>query len=271
MALTLASISKGAILRAPRMVLIGVEKIGKTAFGCGSQFDKNGKLVENGTNSPIVIPVKGEEGTDAYDVPVFPTCHTLESVFEAIGALCGEHDYRTTVLDSASALEPLIHDKVCRDNGNMDSIEKVGGGYGKGYTMAVGVWRQLLDGLDCLRSTRNMTSIIIGHVKVKRFDDPAGDSYDQYQFDIHDNAANLLFRWADLILFANTKVVVKKEDVGFDKAKNRGIDVTQGQRFLFTQKRPAHPGGGRGVYGQLPYELPLDWTAFMTAVAAAAE
>jgi len=271
MAITLASISKGAILRAPRIVLIGVEKIGKTAFACGSRFDPSGKLVENGTNSPIVIPVKGEEGADAYEVPVFPTSNSVEDVFEAIGALCGEHDHRITVLDSASALEPLIWDKVCRDNSNVDSIEKVGGGYGKGYTMAVGVWRQLLDGLDALRSIRSMASIIIGHVKVKRFDDPAGDSYDQYQFDIHDKAANLLFRWADLILFANTKVAVKKEDVGFNKEKNRGIDVTGGQRFLFTQKRPAHPGGGRGVYGQLPYELPLDWTAFEAAVAAAAE
>jgi len=267
MAITLDSISRGARLRAPRTVLLGVEKIGKTTFACGARFDK-GQMVEAGINSPIVIPIKGEEGTDALDVPVFPACTSLQDVFEAIGALCGDHQHRTAVIDSASALEPLIWDAVCREN-NVDSIEKVQGGYGKGYGEAVGKWRQLTDGLDALRE-KGMASIIIGHVKVKRFDDPAGDSYDQYQFDVNEKAANLLFRWSDLILFANTKVAVKKEEVGFNKKHARGVDATAGQRFLFTQKRPAHPGGGRGAYGKLPYELPLDWAAFEAAVAAAA-
>lgn len=270
MAFTLDSISKGKRLRAPRIILLGVEKIGKTTFACGSRFEK-GRMAEIGLNHPVMIPIKGEDGADDLDVPKpLDPLQTLDDVFEAIGALTGEHEYRTAVVDSASALEPLVWDAVCKDF-NVDGIEKVDGGYGKGYVYALGKWRQLLDGLDCLREKRGMASIIIGHVKVKRFDDPAGDSYDQYQFDINDKAANLLFRWADLILFANTKVAVKKEEVGFNKKHSRGVDTTSGGRFLFTQKRPAHPGGGRGTYGQLPYELPLDWSAFEAAVAAAAE
>jgi hypothetical protein len=81
--------------------------------------------------------------------------------------------------------------------------------------------------------------------------------------------SELLKRWADVILFCNTKVSVKKEgeDTTFSKAKKRGYDLTHGQRFLYTQKRPAHPGGGRGIYGSLAYELPLSWTAFEEAVA----
>jgi len=269
MAFDLKSITQDVVIRAPRIILLGVEKIGKTCFGCGTQFDEDGTISQTGINSPIVIPVRGEEGADALGVPMFPTCKSLGDLFEAIGSLCDDHEYRTVVLDSASAMEPLIHDAVC-DEGNADSIEKVGGGYGKGYTEAVAKWRQLTNGLDVLRE-HGMASIIIGHVKVKRFDDPTGDSYDQYQFDIHDKAANLLFRWADLILFCNTKVAVKKEDVGFDKTKKRGIDTSGGKRYLFTQKRPAHPGGGRGLYGQLPYELPLDWAAFEAAVGTIAQ
>ena len=132
------------------------------------------------------------------------------------------------------------------------------------------IWREITEALDALRNHRNMAIIIVGHVLVKRFDDPAGDSYDQYQFDMHAKAANLLYRWADVILFCNTKVVVKTEDVGFGKTKSRGLDNTGGARFLYTQKRPAHPGGGRGPYGRLPYELPLSWASFSDAVAVAA-
>ncbi|WP_309382051.1 ATP-binding protein [Cerasicoccus frondis] len=270
MAVSLKNITKGATIRAPRIIILGVEKIGKTTFACGSRFE-NGQIAETGINAPIVIPTKGEEGADSLDVASFPTMMNYNSVMEAIGSLyTEEHEYRTAVLDSASALEPLIWDAVCSAN-NVNGIEDVGGGYGKGYTEALGLWRQLLEGLDALRAAKNMASVIIGHVKVKRFDDPAGDSYDQYTFDINDKAANLLFRWADVILFCNTKVVVKKEDKGFGQKKAQGIDLTGGARFLFTQKRPAHPGGGRGAYGQLPYELPLDWAEFEQAVASVAQ
>jgi len=259
LAFNLDSITKGSQLRPPRIILLGVEKIGKSTFAAAWP-------------ASVAIPIKGEEGIDALDVAKFPVSHSFADVQSALATLAqGKHDFQSVFIDSASAFEPVIHAEVCRANGNVDSIEKVGGGYGKGYTMSLDYWRYITEALDVLRTSRNMASIIVGHVKVKRFDDPAGDSYDQYQFDIHDKAANLLYRWADMILFCNTKVVVKKEDVGFNKEKSRGIDVTGGARFLYTQKRPAHPGGGRGVYGQLPYELPLDFGAFMAAVTAAGQ
>ncbi len=266
MALSLDSISSEARIRAPRMVLLGVDKIGKSEFACGTRFE-NGKPAETGLNNPVVLPIKGEEGIDELVVPSFPTLGGYAEVLEALGVLYrGGHDHKTAVIDSASSLEPLVWDHVCAKH-NVQSIEKVGGGYGKGYTEAAAAFRGVLEGLDALRTERGMASIIIGHIKIKRFDDPNGDSYDRYQFDVHDKVANLLFRWADLILFCNTKVVVKKDDAGFGKEERRGIDITGGQRFLFTQKRPAHPGGGRGIYGQLPYELPLDYSAFESAVA----
>lgn len=258
MAYDLTSISCDSQLRPPRIILLGVEKIGKSTFAAGS-------------DSPIFLPMKGEEGIDDLSVPRTPVCKTLEDVIGWLDAIgLGSDQHGTAIIDSASALEPLIWADTCYQNGNVDSIEKVNGGYGKGYIEALNGWRLLTERLDALRTYKNMASILIGHVKVKRFDDPAGDSYDQYQFDINEKAANLLYRWADVILFCNTKVVVKKEDVGFKKEHKRGIDISGGARFLYTQKKPAHPGGGRGVYGRLPYELPLDWTAFRDAVSAAA-
>jgi len=257
-------------MRAPRILILGTEKIGKTSFACGCHFEA-GHLVQEGINNPVILSMKDEEGADDLNVPSFPTLTSSDQVLEAIGALYGgNHNHKTVVIDSASALEPVIWDDLCRRH-NVAGIEKVGGGYGKGYIEAMGVVRQILGGLDALRTERNMSSVIIGHVKVKRFDDPNGDSYDSYMFDVHDRIANLLYRWADSILFCNMKVTIKKEDQGFGKEKKRGIDLTGGARFLYTQKRPAHPGGGRGIYGRLPYELPLDYVAFENAVANAME
>lgn len=266
MALSLKDISSKAVNRAPRIVLLGVEKIGKTSFACGSRFDADGQRVEEGLNKPIVLPIKGEEGADDMEVPRFPTLKSVEEVEEAIQALLfEEHPHQTAVIDSASALERLIWEHLCHVH-KVDSVEKVLGGYGKGFHEAASVFADLLAGLDALREKKGMACVLIGHVKVKRFDDPAGDSYDQYRSDVKEEIANMQQRWADLILFANTKVVVKKEEVGFNKEKARGLDLSGGKRFCYTKKMPAHPGGGRGIYGELPYELPFDWASFEAAV-----
>jgi len=273
MAITLNDLKIGHTIRAPRMLLIGVEKIGKTSFATGTAFDDDGAISDTGLNSPVVIPCKGEEGADGMKVPVFPTCASYNDVLDCIGALFSEdHVHKTAVLDSASALGPIVNDDVCTEF-QVDNVRKVPG-FRTGEAAVLNRWRNILNGLDSLRNEKNMASIIIGHTKIKKHKNPDGDDYDTYDIDLeHTDVAELLKRWADVILFCNTKVVVKKdgEDAKFAKAKRRGIDATGGRRFLYTQKRPTHPGGGRGPYGQLPYELPLNWTEFENAVARAME
>lgn len=259
MAFDLVSITSEARVRAPRIVCLGVEKIGKSTFAAGSP-------------GAIFLPIKGEEGIDDLAVAKTPVCETAA---EVMGWLCSlgrdEHPYKTVVIDSVSTLESVIHKEICERASSAPSINEGALAFGAGINQANVAWRQITEVLDDLRSRKNMASILIGHVMVKRFDDPNGESYDQYQWDLHPKAASLLYRWADCILFCNTKVVVTHEKLGFskDNVKKRGIDIAPGSRFLYTQKRPAHPGGGRGVYGRLPYELPLGWDYFSNAVATA--
>ena len=243
------------ILRPPRGLVIGMPKIGKTTFAAGAP-------------DPVFIPVKGEEGADDLAVARFPTCHTFAEVMDALRSLREQkHAFSTVVIDSVSTLEPLIWEAVCRAEG-VDSIEKVGGGFGKGYIEAVVRWRELMDLLDALRA-QDMASILIGHVTVRTFADPTSENYDQYQLDLNRHAAAALMRWSDCILFANSRALIRKEEAGFNKTTRKA--VLREERCLFTQKRPAHPGGGRGVYGRLPYELPLSWAAFEEAITQAKE
>jgi len=272
MAFDLASIKKGVTLKAPRIVVLGVEKIGKTSFACGSRFNDDGTMAETGLNDPIVMPIRGEEGADGLDVPVFPTCQTYQDILEAIGSLYTEdHNYRTNVFDSASSAAMVINDDVCTEF-SVANIRKVPG-FRTGEAAVINRWRGILDGFDALRAEKNMSTIIIGHVRVRKMKNPSGDDFDMYDFDLDNgDVAELLKRWADVILFCNTKVTIKQtgEDSNFSTAKRIGIDTSKGKRYLFTQKRPDHPGGGRGLYGQLPYELPLDYQKFVDAVAAVA-
>ena len=243
--------------RAPRMVVLGVEKIGKSTFAAGAP-------------GAVFLPIKGEEGIDEIPVNKTSVCASSDDVLGWLSTFGNtDNQISTVVIDSTSTLEPIINAEICAD-ANAPTINEKSLAFGVGMDKSIIVWRKITEFLDALRAHKGMGSILIGHVKIKRFDDPNGGSYDQYQWDVHQKVASLLYRWADSILFCNTKVLVRKEELGFSKENthNTAIDITKGQRFLYTQGRPSHPGGGRGPYGQLPYEMPLSWEHFQAAVAA---
>lgn len=253
-AFNLQSISAGRRERAPRVLVFGVQKIGKSTFAASAP-------------NPIFLPIKGEDGIDALDVARFPMANTADDVISAISNLYSEpHDYQTLVIDSASALELVVHEAVCQAN-NVTSIEHKPLGFGRGYVEAVERWQPILQGVDALRTDRGMACIIIGHVVVKRFDDPCGESYDQYQPAVNKGISQLLNRWADATWFINTKTVVKEQAVSITQKHTYAVDPRAGQRYLFTQQRPGHPGGGRGQLGKLPYEIAIPennpWAAVM--------
>ena len=245
------NITTGKVEQPPRVIVCGVEKIGKSTFA--SQFP-----------GVLMIPVMGEQGVDDLEVSKTDPVNSYDELMENIGWLYEEkHDFETVVLDSTSSLEPFIFDAVLKEHGET-SIEKVGGGFGKGYVYAGDKWRELTRGLDALRS-KGMASVLIGHVIVRTFMDPLADVYDVYELDINKKASALLQRWADAILFANNKITVKSEETKGGKDRKRAIG-SENQRRLYTQKRPTHPGGGRGVYGQLPYELELSYKEWTNAI-----
>lgn len=248
MGFDLKNVRRQAEDRAPRILLIGEEKVGKTTFA--SQFD-----------SPIIIPVMGEEGCDHVGVAKTDSVKSVAELMDVLGALCEqEHEFKTVVIDSLSALEPLVWQQVCKDCGKT-SIEQVGGGFGKGYIEALSTWREITTAVDYLRNEKGMASILIGHVRVKSFSDPSGDNYDRYELDLNKQAMALFQRWADCLLFARWKSITKK--TGRDGEDRKAI---RAERVLCCQTTGAFPAGGRGVYGHLPSEVGLTYNDFNKAI-----
>ena len=245
MAFNLQSIQKTRRLRAPKIVIAGPGKVGKTTFAA---------------SAPKAVGILTEDGADAVDASAFPLCSSLQDVYTAMQTLLKEdHDFQTVFLDSLDWLEPLVHAHVC-EKFKWDNIEKPG--YGKGFTAAADEWRVLLAGFEALRERRNMAVILIAHDKIKHFDSPLHDGYDQYVLKLHDRAAALVQEWADVIGWASHKVTTVESDAGYGakEVKARGT----GQRVLHVEAHPAHPGGNR--FGLK--NMPLSWEAFAAALAA---
>lgn len=222
-----------------RVVLYGVHGIGKTSFA--SNFP-----------DPVFIEAEQSLATLGLKLARFPEKPTrLSDVYEAIESLSkDEHAFKTIVIDTLDALEPLVWDAVCAEN-NWASIESPG--YGKGYVAALDKWRQILAGLDWLRAQRGMGIVLIAHAHVKRFESPIVDPYDRYILKLHEKSAALVCEWADHVIFANYRVAVTKSKRG---EVTRGVG--SGDRTLFAEERPGFWAKNRG----LPSEMPMDWTTF---------
>ena len=231
MAISLASLRKVRADQPPRILIYGPEKMGKTTLA--SEFPAPVFLqTERGESGDLELDALAPEGETHLT--------TFEQVIDAIRALAAEdHGFQTVVLDSVSALQKLVWEKVCRDS-NVKSIELAGGGYGKGYIEADNLWLQVLDGLNYLRNERGMAVVLVGHAIISRFDDPETQSYSRYDIDLHKRAEALLKREVDAILLVKKDVTIKTEGKG-ERARADGGDT----RWIYTEGKPAFTAGNR--------------------------
>jgi len=237
----LKSIRLNDAIAAPRLLVYGVEGIGKTKFGAGA---------------PNPIFILTEDGLGSLPVQHFPLATSTNDIMEAIGTLYSEaHSFGTVVVDSLDWLEALVQREVEEKH---DAKELA---YGKGAMIAAEKWRMILEGLNALRQDRGMVIILLAHATIKRFDSPEVEPYDRYQPKLQERSNALVREWCDAVLFANYKTIVKHDDVGFNKTTNRGIST--GERLLYCNERPAYMAKNRY---QLPDSIPLSWDAFETAI-----
>jgi hypothetical protein len=247
MAFDLSSITRGKRLRAPKIVIYGPPKIGKSTFAAAA---------------PNAVGILTEEGLDNIDVAAFPVAKTYEDIHAAIATLRNDqHEFQTVFVDSLDWLEPLILAKVCRDN-NVDNVEKIG--YGKGYIMADDLWRKTFEALDGLRDHRGMSVVCIAHEQINKVRNPTlAEDYDAYSLKLNKRAVAIISEWADVIGFCAHEVMTRQVDSGFNNKETKAI--TTGQRKLHVNPHPAYVAGNR--YGMA--DTALNWPAFQAGLTAA--
>ena len=246
----LQQIHRGPRHSPPRLLIYGTEGIGKSTTAAQAP-------------APIFIPT--EDGLDQIDCESFPLATSFDEVAQSLNVLITQpHDYQTLVIDSLDWLERLIWDRLCQDYG-VSSIEKVDGGYARGYTHALTYWLEILGELNVLRNTKGMCIILVAHAKVEKFEDPEHSAYDRYSPRLHKHANALITEWADAVLFATRRIITQSEDAGFNRTRTTaaGLGKDGGERILRTVGSPACIAKNRY---SLPAELPLRWQTLMDAM-----
>ena len=198
--------------------------------------------------SPIFLPT--EDGLDQIDCESFPLSKTFDEFIGYLTALSAEeHSYRSVVIDSIDWLERLIWSHACKSYG-VKSIEKIEGGFGKGYVIVLSYWQQVIDLLRKLRDERGMIVILLAHAKVENFADPESTPVTRFSPRIHKAAAALVSEWVDAVLLATRELGASRGSKG-------------GDRILRTVGSPSCVAKNRYA---LPEILPFEWDALKMAM-----
>lgn len=245
--MSIANIVRGPVAKPLRLLLYGVDGIGKSTFAASSR-------------APVFIGT--EDGTATLDVPRYPEPESWLDVMAALNDLAtSEHSFETVVIDTLDWLEPLCWTHVCIGKRNkagkpIEAIEDFD--YGKGYTAALDEWRVLLSKLERLRNERGMTTVLIAHAWIKSFKNPEGEDFDRFEVKLHAKAGGLIREWVDAVLFAT-----HEQHTYETKGTKRVKGISTGARILHTQRTAAFDAKNRH---NLPEVLPLDWSELEEAI-----
>ena len=243
--MSLANVRVGKIDVPLRVLLYGVEGVGKSSFAA---------------NAPKPIFIGADAGTEHLGIARMPEPRVWADVFEAVNLLQNEkHDYETLVLDPLSFLEGLCWDMLCAKN-KWSSMEDLD--FGKCYQPAVDEWRALLAGIERLWSQRHMNIVLIDHARVKLYKNPVAEDFERFIMAMHEKSAAPLKRWCAFVFFATHEIAIHK-----DKQK-RVRGMSDGARVIKTQWNAAWDAKNRA---DLPADLPLSWDRFAEAVKASKE
>lgn len=241
------NVTKGGIKLPTRTVAYGIDGIGKTTFAAGA-------------DSPVFLPT--EDGCNRLDVDQFPQVQSWDEVFKNLRSLAKEdHKFKTLVIDSIDWAEKLAIESIIKKDygGDIQGFES----YGKGYKVLSQEWRKFLSAIEYLRANKKMEVILLAHSSVKTFKNPAGDDFDQYKATLTDTPSTSIWamtkEWADIVLFLNYKIAVKKDSP--KAAKGKGIMTGGGKRVCFATPSAAYDAKVRAGWS-LPDEFDLDYSVY---------
>lgn len=227
------SISSGTKKKPVKAVVYGPEGVGKTVFA---------------SKWPGAVFIDVEDGSGHYDVSRLPIPQTWNELLDEITWCAYSNDVTTVVIDTADKAETLCKQHILERDGK-ESIESYG--YGKGYTILAEEYKKIIECFNvCIENGKNV--LVLGHAQIKKFEQPDEmGSYDRWELKLEKKCAVIPKEWCDMMLFANFKTdMVKDENGKYRAAGGR-------RRMMYANHTAAYDAKNR--FG-LPDEMPFDFS-----------
>ena len=192
----LTGVSRGQI-RAPRIVVFGPAKIGKTHLGA---------------NFPDPIIVGTEDGAEGLPVDRFEKATTWQQVVDNLTQVATEeHDRKTVVLDTLGGAAELAAQHICATLFAGDWGPKGFAAFGQGMGATSEEMRRLLPILDACRD-RGMTVLLLAHTGVQNVKNPVEGDFQRYAPEMDRRIWSRFAKWCDMVGRADYDFIVIKSD-----------------------------------------------------------
>lgn len=237
-------IGRGRIPKGQRIVLYGVEGVGKTTFAAQFPF-----AVFSDTEGST-LPYDNIDRLDPDNCPI-KSYQQLKQ--QATYILNNPNSCGTYVIDTFDWAERLISDDLCAKYkwASLDTLD-----YGKGYTYLYEECGRFLDVLTSI--TESGTNVVLNcHSQVRKSELPEEmGAYDRWELKLQKKVAALVKEWADIILFANFKTEVLAATGDFNKKSYKATGGTK--RVMYTERSACWDAKNR--FG-LPMEVPFEYNS----------
>lgn len=238
----LKAVKRGGEPGADQIIMIGVDKVGKSTFGA---------------DAPDPIFLTTEDGLQSIEVPFLPNPEVdgapcMTSWPQVLGWLDeiakGESGYKTLVIDTLTEAEKLLHIHLCRLNAwkSMEALD-----YGACYKACINPWREFFMKLDAIHAI-GIELILLVHAEIRSFRNPDGSDYKRFEMAINNKAADMFKRWAHSILFARQE----------EEVTNDGKRVVLEDRAMYSVRSNGFDAGTRH---DVPSKMPLSYSAYAAA------
>jgi hypothetical protein len=242
-------ITSGKIEGAKKVLIYGPEGVGKSTLA--AMF-------------PGALFIDVEGSTKELDVKRLPHPESWTALMEEVAYVrLNPTSCRTLIIDTADWAEKLCIAHVCAIH-QTDSIEKILGGYGKGYTVVGDEFGNLLNLLSEV-ADRGVHVVLTAHANVRKFEQPDEmAAYDRWGLKLTNTkagngSASMTREWADAVLFATYKTFAVKNETKTAKAQG-------GKHVLYTSHHPAYDAKNRW---NLPEEIDIEGITTLPPVLAA--
>lgn len=236
------NITTGRIPKAQKVVLYGVEGIGKSTFA--SQF-------------PDPLFIDTEDSTLHMDVKRFDKPTSWIMLMQQVEFVKTNRPCATLVIDTMDWAEEICKVHLMSMN-NWTAIDSEG--YGKKFVALATEMGKLLNKLSEVVDV-GINVVVTAHAMLRKKEEPDEmGAYDRYELKLEKKTAPMVKEWADMVLFANYKTTIITD------SKTDSKKATGGQRMMYTTHRPAWDAKNRL---ELPDELPFSYESIAQAFLAA--
>lgn len=220
-------IRKSAPQLPPKIVLHGVEGVGKTSFA--AMFPKAFFLMSPRETGLLTLQNSGQVG----DIDHWDPITDYYSLCQGVSWLATQdHPYKWIVTDAISGFERNVYMPWMIETQFEGKVEKFTA-YGKDKQYPHEHWKSLLNGFDTIWR-RGIGILFLAHTDPVKFMNLEGQDYYRYQPRFANKTTwDLVYEWADVVAFANCVTsAITYDDPASKLKKYKGRDTGVRRMYL---------------------------------------